>query len=223
MELSSIALIIVTAFINLAISNYIFYRYQKKIETSFAKSLFEHQTKFVRNHEKMVETLETVYQEFSDYRLEINRLLFNKLSFLASGEEFDLDSKLDDSSSKADKLYEYFVSNSIHLSQDVSVEIADVLIKTKLLYSVISMGLMLLDNNKNTFIEFNLPTPTRPKRLVGTIKDSLVIMLDTWNIKIDGIEKEDFDFDILFSGVVELLKNYSDIIEKHYRDATKVI
>jgi len=42
----------------------IFLRYQKKIENSFATSLFEHQTKFVRNHEKMVETLETLYKKY---------------------------------------------------------------------------------------------------------------------------------------------------------------
>lgn len=236
--MDTVSVIVISALVNLLmtglVGGVIIYRFQKDIDTSYNKQMeefkinlqkisFEQQTKFVRNHEKMVETLETTYQRFSDYRLEINRLLLNKLTSLASGEELNLDNELRDSFTKADKLYEYFVHNSIHLLQDVSVEIMGILTKTKLLYSVINMGLMLIDHSKNSLIEFNLPTLPRPKRLVGTIKDSLIIMLDTWNIKIDGIEKEDFDFDTLFGGVVELLKNYSDTIEKHYRDATKVI
>jgi hypothetical protein len=77
----NIALIIVTAFINLAVSNFIFYRYQKKIENSFAekletfranlqKSSTEHQVKFSRNYPKTLEVLETYHhklQEFSQF------------------------------------------------------------------------------------------------------------------------------------------------------------
>jgi hypothetical protein len=64
MTIENIALIIITAFVNLAVSSILFYRYQKKIEDTFARSFLEYQTKYVRNHEKAVETLEALYRQY---------------------------------------------------------------------------------------------------------------------------------------------------------------
>jgi hypothetical protein len=77
--MDTLAIIIVTAFLNIMISsivtNLIFYRKQKDIELSFAKkldefkanlqkSLLEHQTKFVRNHQKRIEALESLHSKY---------------------------------------------------------------------------------------------------------------------------------------------------------------
>jgi len=51
---------VINAFVTAAIGGIVLYRIQKKIDNSY----FEHQTKFVRNHQKQVETLETLYQKF---------------------------------------------------------------------------------------------------------------------------------------------------------------
>ena len=64
MDINSIALIIVTAFINLAISNFVFLHYQKKIEESFAKKIYEYQVIYSRKTPKMLEVLETICQKY---------------------------------------------------------------------------------------------------------------------------------------------------------------
>jgi len=77
--MDTISLIIVTAFLNAIITgiiaNLIFYRYQKKIEDTFARSMLEYQTKFVRNHEKTVETLDTVYKKFAEFESSFSKIL----------------------------------------------------------------------------------------------------------------------------------------------------
>ena len=65
--MDTIAIIIFTAFANIIItsivSNLIFYRYQKKIDATIQKSLFEHQIKFSRIYPKTLEVLETYNQK----------------------------------------------------------------------------------------------------------------------------------------------------------------
>jgi len=63
--------IILTTIINIIITGLvggiIIYRIQKKIDATIQKSLFEHQTKFVRNHQKRVEALEALYNEIVSF------------------------------------------------------------------------------------------------------------------------------------------------------------
>lgn len=203
MDINNIALIIVTAFINLAVSNFIFYRYQKKIEDSFARSMLEYQTKFIRNHEKMVETLEVIYQKFSELRLETNRYIMNKI--LSS--ENDVDSvrgDLDDAFKKADDLFDYFVSNKIHLSSESLLEIGEVIITSKMLYSILSMGFIVLDSPNKEM-----------KYLIYAMKAAI----KTWDIKINGVDEDNFNVKSVLVEIIEVLNNYSNIIEKHYRAA----
>jgi hypothetical protein len=73
--MDTITAVIVTAFLNLAISTGIFLRVQKNIELSFSKQLeafktelqkdvIEHQVRFSASYPKTVETLENIHQQF---------------------------------------------------------------------------------------------------------------------------------------------------------------
>ena len=76
--MDTITAVIVTAFLNLAISTGVFLRVQKNIELSFAKQLeafktelqkdvIEHQVKFSRSYPKTMEVLETFTEQFKHY------------------------------------------------------------------------------------------------------------------------------------------------------------
>jgi len=86
----TIATIIFTAFANIIItgivSNLIFFRYQKRIENTFAKSSFEHQTKFAQLYAKRAETLANLYQKFMAYKAE-----FGHMTAEASRVNYDVD------------------------------------------------------------------------------------------------------------------------------------
>jgi len=53
-----------TAVVTILLTGGLLFLFQENIKSLFARSLFEHQTKFVLNHAKAVETLETLYQKF---------------------------------------------------------------------------------------------------------------------------------------------------------------
>jgi hypothetical protein len=76
--MDDITLIIVTAFLNAAVSTGIFLRVQKNIELSFdqklekfkadlQKEVNEHQVKFSRTYPKTMEVLETITNKFRDF------------------------------------------------------------------------------------------------------------------------------------------------------------
>lgn len=116
MDINNIALIIVTAFINLAVSNYIFFRYQKKIEDSFAKSMLEYQTKFVRNHEKRTEALEILY---SKYKAFIDYLF--KILDIPEGVT------IQPPSSQTDDLNKYYSTCRLYFSDDEIIELDNII------------------------------------------------------------------------------------------------
>jgi len=112
--MDTIGLIILTAFINIVVtsivSNMIFLRYQKKIENSFATLLFEHQTKFVRNYEKSVETLEMLNKKYVIFSDTLNNLI-SKQVLLTDKEGEDLANKLND-------FWNYFRANRLFLPEN---------------------------------------------------------------------------------------------------------
>lgn len=211
-NMDTIATIIVTAFINVIItgvvSNFIFLRYQKKIESTFAKSMFEYQTKYVRNHEKMVETLETVYQRYSELRIELNNLMYDKITPIKLGEDVTV-ADLREAFKKSDEIFRYFEKNNIYLPQSTIVELRDVLSKTNMIYTVISLGVLILNPPKEVeYLSFS------------TI--DFFLMLDMWNIKLEGVDEDNFDVERFFDGVIGVMKDYSKIIEKQYRIASNL-
>jgi hypothetical protein len=105
-----IATVIATAFFNIIItsivSTFIFYRYQKKIENSFAKSFLQYQTKFVRNHQKRVEALEALYNAYNALMDFYIQPLYNREKVVGSPK-----SQLED-------FRMCYANNSLYFSQD---------------------------------------------------------------------------------------------------------
>lgn len=70
--MDTIATIVVTAFLNIIItgivSNFIFYRFQKKIENTFAKSMLEYQARLTRNFPKTLDTLEMLIGKYNIFK-----------------------------------------------------------------------------------------------------------------------------------------------------------
>ena len=209
--MDTIATIVVTAFINIIItgivSNLIFLRYQKKIENTFAKSMLEYQTKFVRNHEKMVETLETIYQEYSEFRLETTNFLYDMVAPIKSGKKVNL-SDIDNATRRSDEIFGYFEKNSIYLPPSTSEEIRDVLSKTKLINSMITSGLISLESCNTSAPLYISPS-------------MFFMMLGLWNMKLDDINEDSFDAERFFDAVIKLMKDYLKVVEAHYRSVAK--
>jgi hypothetical protein len=145
----TIATIVVTAFVNIIItgivSNLVFYRYQKRIDSAIAKSLFEHQTKFTQIHAKQVEALADLYQRFIVYKTDFNNMVAEatKLEYNVdeSGkgqfktwkkEEFDkristvLSAKIGGNRKKYEDFAMYFDNNRLYLSDRVCTEISSI-------------------------------------------------------------------------------------------------
>lgn len=59
-----------------------FDEHMEEFKANLQRLNFEQQTKFVRNHEKMVETLETIYKSFSDFSTSTSKLLIESLDLL---------------------------------------------------------------------------------------------------------------------------------------------
>src|SRR5258705_9572997 len=121
-------LTIITIAANAIITGIIVYTIQKKIENALAKrmeefkinlqySLFEQQTKFKRIHEKRVETLETLYQKFTVFRLELVRILYDAVSACKlSGNQLTInDKEIKECTKKLDDFNHYFINSRLYL------------------------------------------------------------------------------------------------------------
>lgn len=212
-NMDTISLIIITAFattiINGIVSNFIFLRYQKKIEESFVKSKLEFETKFIRNHEKLVQTLETIYQKYSEFRLEATRCLLDIISSLRGDEIFhkevnlsDIRKRLTEAFEISDKLFDYHIQHSLYLPTDISSEVGQILSRTKLIAALIEMGIRQIENPD--FIEF----------------ESLELMMGIWQIE-PNFDINKPSMEAFFEGIVTTLRDYSSSIEKHYREMAK--
>jgi DNA-binding transcriptional regulator/RsmH inhibitor MraZ len=143
-----ISTIIVTAFltitINSIVSILVFSRYQKSIELSFAKQLeefkanlqytnFEQQTKFVRSHQKRVETLDTLCHQFGEFSKEITivgRKTMMKIWDKESIPKDEFEKKIDKGFEKLYEVSTLLHNNQIYLPKSTFVEIREILKKS---------------------------------------------------------------------------------------------
>ena len=162
--MDTIATIIVTAFLTSLItgivSNFIFLRYQKKVEASFAKQLeefranlqysnFEQQIKFARLHEKRVQTLEALYQKYKIFRDTLYKWI-ESINLHMMGDalllriDIDRDRHLQQQSEVRTKLndcLDYFETNRLLFSVDLVNEIWHIFFEAGNAHSLISMAL----------------------------------------------------------------------------------
>jgi hypothetical protein len=169
--METITTIIVTAFLNLAISTGVFLRVQKNIELSFAKqleefrvtlqkSLAEHQIKFSTTYPKTLEVLQGFFEEF-----QAAAIAFNILCQEPSPDERDKQKTYPRYELEKNDTYQsliidcsvYFYNNRHYLADSIASEIETILeTASKLGTSLVILTML-----------FFMPEDKRPETLEG--------------------------------------------------------
>lgn len=113
---------IATAIVTVLLSGIVLFLFQEKIKNSFAKSLFEHQTKFSAIHPKRVETLETLYQKCTQCAHEIWLVYRDIPDIYQNRSKIDF-SKYEALGPQFDDATSYFLNNRLFLTPSISDEI----------------------------------------------------------------------------------------------------
>ena len=127
-----ILIFIVNTIITGLVGGIVIYTIQKKIDATIQKSLFEHQTKFARIHQKRVETLETVYRKFLNFAEGFTGSVLKALNYgIASNEvtKINMDDfeDFDDHREEIEDCWTYFMNNRLFLSANASKELRNIL------------------------------------------------------------------------------------------------
>jgi len=138
MDIATIVLeVVLTVVLTAICTGIIVFRYQKGVEQQlflirkeiderFDKAMLEYQTKFVRNHEKTAETIETLYRMYSDFRLGMTATLYKINAILSdipilTNTVDDIpfsDDEVDSYVEKTKKFGEYYFNNRLYLPSD---------------------------------------------------------------------------------------------------------
>jgi hypothetical protein len=218
--MDTIAVIIITAFINIIISsivsNFMFYRYKKRIETSFAESLFEHQTKFERHHQKTSETLESLYQIIIVISDKYEKTVYGCTNFYKNNLEFihfmdmqylNLEMKdIEYLKSKSDEFSSCFNSNRLYLSPSSIRAIKSIHHRVDGLIQVVPHYVKLL-------FDFDDTSPEFMYRLNESIEK-----LDLGSHRIVDI----WGFMLLFSDFVEEMNRQAEKLEFLYKSIADI-
>jgi len=117
--LTATQIIILTSIVNVIISGLVggvvIYVIQKKIDATIQKSLFEHQTKFARSHEKTVETLEILHQKYSLFARMCNVMIGEK----DAGRKTAVFDQLID-------FWGYFLENRMYIAENVEDDMQEI-------------------------------------------------------------------------------------------------
>ncbi|HKJ80295.1 MAG TPA: hypothetical protein VKA10_12200 [Prolixibacteraceae bacterium] len=206
--MDTISTIFVTAFINVFITGFVssvvFFRYQKRIEETMAKSLFEYETKFSRNHEKKVETLEELFQKYSDFRIKFNRYLFDGEKSIRELK----DDKREIAEIQIEDIQSYFRSHRIFIDVDIATKLDTVFNNSSRLFLFAGMLSFLPEDDFSS---------TASAILHFLIEKS--VELKGFDTGADGYPI--FDNSVFVNGVIGLVSDYSKTIEKIYRDSAK--
>jgi hypothetical protein len=210
MDINSIALIIVTAVINLAISNFVFLRYQKKIENSFAKSLFEHNTKFLRSHEKAVETLDNLFKKYVDFETSMRKTLNNAFDLFDSPyDQNRIVQQLLELSNIYIDFRSYYHANSLYLSEDVNDFFTRVSFINKALYEIVEKILMMPSkNNQPDTLSKDIETVNFLIKLISELTKVNLFIFDPKNPEM---------IRILYPQVFEVLNKQNKLMQGLYK------
>jgi len=218
-----IATIILTAFITSVItgivSNFVFLRYQKRVEISFAEQLeefrtklqlsnFEKQTKFVRNHEKAVATLENLFKKYADVKLKLASIYYDVENFYKYFDaQVPFDDKFKIASEKIDDFRDYFSANRIFLSEDA----VDLVSKI----TVFNVFILTLANIAITFHKDKLPKNSIDS--VHIINNNIEHINDFFKINILKLDSNNPNMNIFTQQVIEEMNHLSDHLEKLFK------
>jgi len=200
--MDTIATIIVTAFINIMItsiiSNLVFYRYQKRIESSFAEkleetkaslaySIFEQQTKFTTNYARRVETLDTLYKKFVAYNNALEDLVSTKTEFVETIiEENEWNQKRDNVNKLLKDFGQYYKDNRLFLPALITENISELYSEAEMVSFAFPLVLPFAERDEtNTLNWRSKKTLTIPFNTGGMRYDNPVAFIDDMREKMD--------------------------------------
>jgi hypothetical protein len=133
--MSTAETIILTAVINLIITGLVggivIYRIQKKIDSSFQKSLFEHQTRFSRNYTRKVEILGTLYQKYLVFADTIHQMIHESVKspeeLGAASKSHYIVNKQDETTEQINDFWHYHQFHRLDLTDAQAEEITQIL------------------------------------------------------------------------------------------------
>jgi hypothetical protein len=132
--MNTVTVIIITALINVVVTSVIggiiVYLIQKKIDAS----IFRNQTKFMRSHEKMVETLENLYKYYVEFRDVCIRLMEKKYYDVDEKTLTDKDDLVQD---KLKTISNYHRKNDIYLNSHDAKIVARIIFKSLIILTLI--------------------------------------------------------------------------------------
>jgi hypothetical protein len=166
---------IVTALANAIVVGILVHRIQKKFEVTIQESLFEHQTKFARNHPRTLEVMETLNQKLSVYSKGFLKMVYEVESFLESG---TLNIGIDDfkkNNQQLDELLESFEQSKLFLPSRLDSELENIIsLRTMTLHGLLPYVLPFfrIDNN-----EFSLHFLIE-NRIIKKMFDSEISQID---------------------------------------------
>jgi len=200
---------------------------QKRIEHSFAEkmeqfkvklqqSLFEHQTKFERHHEKAVEALEGLYQRILVISDKYEETIYECTDFYKNNREFISSMNLrvlglagkniDYLQSKTNDFSAYFDSNRLFLSASSIREIKSIHLRAEALVQLVPHYMDLLSSFDHTSLVY---------------MRHLNAALETLDFYKSGIEDE-WDFLSLFSAFVEEMNRQTEKLEYLYKSVADI-
>jgi hypothetical protein len=143
--MDTIATIIVTAFINIAItgivSNLIFYRYQKRIEGEFARQKYIYETKLSKGYAKTVEILDNVYRKsrvLADAMFGLTALLATTQVQGTPIEEQNYRQIMHEIADRLKEIHKYLEENQLYLPTSITKEIRNIFQEVGEIYVVIT-------------------------------------------------------------------------------------
>ncbi len=174
---------IATAIVTVLLAGGILFIFQKKIENSFAKSLFEHQTKFSKTYKDRMETLENLYQKFTIYKVDFSHMVeeASKLGYFPEKFSTTVSTMIMENRRKYEEFRTYFASNRLYLSDNTCTEIHHLLARHDLMDMAIYMffddipeGFIKVGNNAIKALNFEVDSKSDFER-----PDFLSLILQT--------------------------------------------
>jgi hypothetical protein len=195
-----------TAVVTVILSGVILFLFQERIKTSLAKSLYEHQTKFSRNYEKQVETLETLYKKYLLFDEAFTDMVWTATDYRVTSVDkeikidFDAFNIVTEINLTLDEFREYFMNNRLFLS---AYSIAEV---EKILWGISIMPTLI----------FSISLANEPddvESLNRIIKSHSHIS----PIKLSPLDAEKPNYPMLLSEMVQAVKRCSLTLERLYK------
>jgi len=211
--MDTITTIIITAFINIAISSFLFYRYQKSIDLSFAKKLkeFEHklqfsqfqqQTIFSKIYPKTLDVLENYHQKLLNCTSLVSNHIITSIGASLQSKPLDKAKKLElenEVREAKDDLDSYLEQSRLHIPDDILETVEQI------------------HNKVLTFMSISRTLIGNPKKILP----QLVRMFDITEETVDFSKPENINVFVagkLCSELVDLCKQ----VEKIYKSAIQV-